>query len=70
MASHDRKEMDCMLPIAEHKLPFTLANPLINLIKARAPKTSAEKTALNSIRMSDTKCSNVMRQGIGVHFAR
>lgn len=56
--------------LAEYNLPFTLANPLVHLIKSRAPKNSGEQAALQQLKMSDTKCSNIVRQGLGLYFAK
>ena len=55
--------------IAEHNLPFTLSAPLLDLIKSRAPRTSADSATLAQIKLSDTKCVNIVRQGIGLYFA-
>ena len=56
--------------LAEHNLPFTLARPLVHLIQSRAPKNSGEQAALQQLKMSDTKCSNTVRQGLGLYFAK
>ena len=49
--------------LAEHNLPFTLASPLMHLTQSRAPKNSGEQAALRELKVSDTKCSNIIRQG-------
>lgn len=56
--------------LAEHNLPFTLASPLVSLIQSPAPKNSREQAALQQLKVSDTKCSNIIRQGLGLYFAK
>ena len=45
--------------IAEHNLPFTLANPLLSLIQSSAPTDSSEKTAVSQVHLL-IKCYNKM----------
>ena len=54
--------------IAEHNLPFALANPLLSLIQSSAPTDLSEKTVLSQIHLNATKCTNI-RQGTGLYFA-
>ncbi len=56
--------------IAEHNLPLRLAPFLLDLIKARCPKNSQETNCLRQIEIGATKCTNVIRQGIGLHYAQ
>ncbi|CAB4034933.1 zinc finger MYM-type 1-like [Paramuricea clavata] len=56
--------------IAAHNLPLRLAPFLLDLIKARCPKNSQETNCLRKIEIGATKCTNVIRQGIGLHYAQ
>ena len=56
--------------IAEHNLPVSLSDSLLSLIKARCPKDSKECVGLQEIQMGATKCTNVIRQGTGLYFAK
>ena len=53
--------------ISENTLPVTLSEPLLNLIKTRAPKDSKESGSLKEMHMAATKCSNVIRQATGLY---
>ena len=56
--------------ISENNLPVTLSEPLLNLIKARAPKDSKESGSLKEMHMAATKCSNVIRQATGLYHTK
>lgn len=56
--------------IAENNLPFSLANSVIDLVKALCPSNSAEKDSLQKMSMSRTKCVNIARQGLGFNFSK
>ena len=56
--------------IAEHNVSLRLAPFLLDLIKARCPKSSHEGNCLREIEMGATKCTNVIRQGFGLHYAK
>ena len=47
--------------IAQNNLPFSISKQLVNLIK---------ETSLKQLKMCATKCTNVMRQGLGYKFPR
>ena len=56
--------------IAEHNLPFSISNSLLQLTKAVCPKDTREKSELETLKMSSTKCTNVIRQGLGFYFSK
>ncbi|CAK8682303.1 unnamed protein product [Clavelina lepadiformis] len=56
--------------IAEHNLPFTLANPLLSLMQSIVPTNPAEKGALSRVNLNATKCTNIVRQGVGLFAVR
>lgn len=56
--------------IAQNNLPFTISKPLVNLIKETCPSNTSEKESLKQLKMCATKCTNVMRQGLGYKFSR
>lgn len=56
--------------LAEHNLPLSLSPSLLELMKARAPKNGKESKSLQEIQMGATKCTNVIRQGVGLYYAK
>lgn len=56
--------------LAEHNLSFSLSQPLLKLIKASCPTNTSEKEKLQNLKMSSTKCTNIIRQGLGFHFSK
>ncbi|XP_068250343.1 zinc finger protein 862-like [Palaemon carinicauda] len=56
--------------IAENNLPFSLSKSLVDLIKATCPNNSAENNMLHELKMSATKCTNIIRQGLGFRFSK
>ena len=56
--------------IAEHNLALRLAPFLLDLIKSRCPKSNQETNCLKRMEMGATKCTNVIRQGIGLHYVK
>lgn len=56
--------------IAENNLSFSLSKPLVDLIKATSPTNTMERETLQQLKMSVTKCTNVIRQGLGYRFSR
>lgn len=66
----ETSEVQIAAYLAEHHLPFTLSSPLVHIIQSRAPKNSGEQAALQQLKMIDTKCSNIVRQGLGLYFAK
>lgn len=65
----ENTEIQVAALIAEHNLPFSLASPLIHLIQSRAPTSTAEKAILTQLKVSDTKCTFIVRQDLGLYFA-
>ena len=47
--------------IAQNNLPFSISKQLVNLIK---------ETSLKQLKMCATKCTNVIKQGLGYKFSR
>ena len=43
---------------------------LLDLIKSRCPKSNQETNCLKHMEMGTTKCTNVIRQGIGLHYVK
>ena len=56
--------------LAEHNLPLRLSPFLLELLKARAPKNGQEAKSLQEIQIAATKCTNVIRQGVGLCYAK
>lgn len=56
--------------IAQNDLPFSICKPLVDLIKEVCPSNISEKESLKQLKMCATKCTNVMRQGLGYRFSR
>lgn len=56
--------------IAEQNLPFSISQSLLQLIKAICPTNTDEKGKLHDLKLSATKCTNIMRQGLGFHFSK
>ena len=56
--------------VAEHNLPFSISQPLVDLIKATSPTNAMEGQKLKQLTMSAIKCTNVVRQGLGLYFSR
>lgn len=56
--------------IAENNPPFSISKPLVDLIKVICPSNTSEKESLEHLKMCATKCTNVMRQGLGYKFSR
>lgn len=56
--------------IAEHYLPLTISPSLLNLVKSRAPQNIQEANSLREMTLGTTKCTNIIRQGIGLHYAK
>ena len=56
--------------IAEHNLPLTISPFLLELLKSRAPKNIEETKSLQEMRLGATKCTNIVRQGVGLFHAK
>ena len=56
--------------LAENNLPISISQPMLDLIKACSPKDSSEKELLNKLTMSNVKCANLLRQGLGLYYSR
>ncbi len=56
--------------LAEHNLPFTIVNPLMSLLKSTIPTNPREVDVLKGIHLSATKCTNILRQGLGLYFSK
>ena len=56
--------------LAEHNLPLSLIGPLVSLFKSTAPVNSKEVEVLKGIHLSTTRCTNILRQGLGLHFSK
>ena len=59
------------LPL-EHSRPLSSKYTYFSffLLQARCPKNSQETNCLRQIEIGATKCTNVIRQGIGLHYAQ
>ncbi len=56
--------------IAEHNLPLTISPFLLELLKSRAPQNIEETKSLQEMRLGATKCTNIVRQGVGLFHAK
>ena len=56
--------------LAEHNLPLSLIGPLVSLFKSTAPVNSKEVEVLKGIHLSTTRCTNILRQGLGLYFSK
>ena len=56
--------------IAEHNLPLTISPFLLELLKSRAPQNIEETKSLQETRLGATKCTNIVRQGVGLLHAK
>lgn len=57
--------------IAENNLSFSLSRPLVDLIKVTYPSNTRDRETLQQLKVSATKCTNVIRQGLGYYrFSR
>ena len=56
--------------IAEHNLPLTISPSLLDLLKSRAPQNIQEAKSLQEMRLGATKCTNIIRQGVGLFYAK
>ena len=54
--------------LAQHNLPLSLINNLMSLFKSVAPKNGKEVEILKGIHLSSTRCTNIIRQGVGLYF--
>lgn len=55
--------------IAENNLPLSLSKSVLDLLKATCPANTFEKDMLQQLKMSATKCTNIIRQGLGFRFS-
>jgi hypothetical protein len=56
--------------IAEHNLSLTISAPLLELLKSRAPQNIQEAKSLQEMKLGATKCTNIVRQGVGLFYAK
>lgn len=56
--------------LAEKNLPLSLSKSLVDLIKATCPANTMEKDVLHQLKMSATKCTNIIRQRLGFSFSK
>lgn len=56
--------------IAENNLPFSLSKPLLDLTKAICPSSPMETEMLQQLKLGATKCTNIIRQGLGYNFSK
>ena len=56
--------------LAEHNLPLSLISPLVSLFKSTAPVNSKEVEVTKGIHLSTTRCTNILRQGLGLYFSK
>ena len=56
--------------IAEHNLPLTISPFLLDLLKSRAPQNIQEAKSLQEMKLGSTKCTNIIRQGVGLFYAK
>ena len=52
--------------ITEHNLPLSLSPSLLDLLKSRAPQNIQEAKSLQEMKLGATKCTNIVRQGVGL----
>ncbi|KAK3877982.1 hypothetical protein Pcinc_017384 [Petrolisthes cinctipes] len=56
--------------LAENNQPLALCKSLVDLIKTTCPANTSEKGMLLQIEISSTKCTNIIRQGLGFRFSK
>ena len=56
--------------IAEHNLPLTISPFLLDLLKSRAPQNIQEAKSFQEMKLGSTKCTNIIRQGVGLFYAK
>lgn len=56
--------------IDENHLTFSLSKPLLDLIKATSPSSPVEADTLHQLKMSATKYTNIIRQGLGYKYSK
>ena len=52
--------------LAQHNLPLSLISDLMSLFKSIAPNNGKEVEILKQIHLSATRCTNIIRQGVGL----
>ena len=56
--------------LSENNLPFSLSPALTELIKSIQPSTQEEARALKNMKLGATKCTNIVRQSLGLYFCK
>ena len=56
--------------LSENNLPFSLSPALTKLIKPIQPSTQEEARALINMKLGATKCTNIVRHGLGLYFCK
>ena len=54
--------------LAQHNLPLSLISDLMSLFKSIAPNNGKEVEILKQIHLSATRCTNIIRRGVGLYF--
>ena len=56
--------------LSENNLPFSLSPALTELMKSIQPSTQEEARALKNMKLAATKCTNIVREGLGLFFCK